>query len=86
LTSSSFRLSLSQTQAIIASALQNPSEYVLKPQREGGGNNLWGDELVKVLSTATPAERSAYILMAKITVRLFALFSCHLIYYFGLLL
>ena len=26
-----------------------PSEWVLKPQREGGGNNLYGEELREVI-------------------------------------
>lgn len=28
-----------------AMALQNPERYVLKPQREGGGNNVYGAEV-----------------------------------------
>lgn len=35
-----------ETAAVIADAMQRPEAYVLKPQREGGGNNLYGDELV----------------------------------------
>ena len=30
------------TQAIMQAAVANPHDYVLKPQREGGGNNLYG--------------------------------------------
>ena len=30
-------------------AIQNGSPWVLKPQREGGGNNLYGAELVEFL-------------------------------------
>lgn len=52
-----------------------PCSYVLKPQREGGGNNLWFNEMVKVLSTASVEERSAYILMQVIRVRLAVCFS-----------
>jgi glutathione synthase len=47
-------------------ALANPHSYVLKPQREGGGNNLYDDELVAELTKMTYAERGAYILMEKI--------------------
>ena len=54
------------TKSIIAKAIANPDAYVLKPQREGGGNNHWGDELVKTLKEATVDERAAYILMARI--------------------
>ena len=53
--------------------LENPGAYVLKPQREGGGNNLYGDELVDALKTYDPAaspgepgDLSAYILMQRI--------------------
>jgi len=51
---------------IVARALSNPGGYVLKPQREGGGNNLYDDELVSALQTMTYAERGGYILMQKI--------------------
>ena len=35
----------------VAMALANPEAYVLKPQREGGGNNLYGDEMCERLQT-----------------------------------
>ncbi|KAF0718940.1 Aste57867_1374 [Aphanomyces stellatus] len=44
----------------------NPQGYVLKPQREGGGNNLYGDEVADAIKTWTPAELEAYILMDRI--------------------
>lgn len=47
-------------------ALADPHGYVLKPQREGGGNNLYDDDLVKELQTMTYEERGAFILMQKI--------------------
>jgi glutathione synthase len=47
-------------------ALKKPELYVMKPQREGGGNNLYGQELHRNLSTLTPEELSAYILMERI--------------------
>ena len=40
--------------------------YVLKPQREGGGNNLFGAELRDALRSMGAAERAAYILMERI--------------------
>ena len=53
--------------------LGNPGGYVLKPQREGGGNNLYGDELTAALRTydpdaspGEPGDLSAYILMQRI--------------------
>lgn len=48
-------------------ALANPDQYVLKPQREGGGNNLYGDEIREVLERVKDStERTSYILMDKI--------------------
>ncbi|KAJ3276092.1 hypothetical protein HDV01_006262 [Terramyces sp. JEL0728] len=44
-------------------ALKNPSKYVLKPQREGGGNNYYGQDIVDQLSKMSPKERSGFILM-----------------------
>jgi glutathione synthase len=39
---------------------------VLKPNCEGGGNNLWGEEGYRALEQVTPNERTMYILMEKI--------------------
>ena len=36
-------LSDPSTQSIMQSAISCPYDYVLKPQREGGGNNLYGE-------------------------------------------
>ncbi|XP_017266719.1 glutathione synthetase [Kryptolebias marmoratus] len=49
-------------------ALAEPERFVLKPQREGGGNNLYGSDIIQVLNAVrgTP-ERTAYILMDKIS-------------------
>lgn len=47
-------------------ALRNPDDWVLKPHREGGGNNFFGDQLVEQLNTMSASERAAYILMEKI--------------------
>lgn len=58
-----------ETKAVIADAIAHPENYVLKPQREGGGNNLWNKEMTEKLSTATVAERSAFILMQRIKPR-----------------
>ncbi|KAG0165883.1 hypothetical protein DFQ28_008167 [Apophysomyces sp. BC1034] len=44
-------------------ALKNPETLVLKPQREGGGHNFYGAEVVDILKNASPEERNAYILM-----------------------
>ena len=34
-----------------------PEAFVLKPQREGGGNNLYGAEMAEALGTMSPSER-----------------------------
>jgi glutathione synthetase len=52
--------------ALKALAISSPDNYVLKPQREGGGNNLYGDEIVHALQTMTASELSAFILMERI--------------------
>ncbi|XP_015736853.1 glutathione synthetase isoform X1 [Coturnix japonica] len=52
---------------IAATAIANPERFVLKPQREGGGNNLYGEELKQVLQRIKDSpERTSYILMDKI--------------------
>lgn len=47
-------------------ALEQPDKFVLKPQREGGGNNLYASELKQALEQMSPKKRSAYILMERI--------------------
>ncbi len=41
-------------------------DWVLKPHREGGGNNFFGDELVELLPKVVAESADAYILMEKI--------------------
>mmetsp|Transcript_16942 Transcript_16942/g.51038 ORF Transcript_16942/g.51038 Transcript_16942/m.51038 type:complete len:272 (+) Transcript_16942:807-1622(+) len=53
-------------QAAVRDALAAPAGYVLKPQREGGGNNLFDEELAEALRTMGEEERSGYILMERI--------------------
>ncbi|XP_060843404.1 glutathione synthetase-like isoform X1 [Rhopalosiphum padi] len=51
----------------IKMALDAPDRFVLKPQREGGGNNLYGEDIrKKLMSCMKSKERSAWILMDKI--------------------
>eukprot|EP00798_Chlamydomonas_sp_ICE-L_P018243 gene18243-24694_t len=57
-------LSAPETAAIVAEAMQRPEAFVLKPQREGGGNNLYDEDLVARLKEGNGL--SAYILMQKI--------------------
>ena len=49
---------------VIAMALADPSAFVLKPQREGGGNNLYGENMVARLQQR--AGLGAFILMQRI--------------------
>jgi len=49
-------------------AIRNPENYVLKPQREGGGNNLYNDDIVaRLTDIGKDDRRCAYILMDKIS-------------------
>lgn len=44
-------------------ALENADNLVMKPQREGGGHNIYGQDIVEALLKLSPKERNAYILM-----------------------
>lgn len=46
-------------------AILTPEGWILKPQREGGGHNLHGDDLREALSTMTSDELSQFVLMEK---------------------
>ena len=50
--------------AAVADAITNPGGYVLKPQREGGGNNIYGDALKAKLQAG--GELGDLILMQRI--------------------
>lgn len=47
-------------------AIERPHDFVLKPQREGGGHNLYDDELEAALRKMSAHERAAYVLMQRI--------------------
>ena len=51
----------------ILEALAHPESWLLKPQREGGGTLVFGDEMTRILGTLTPSQRDEFILMKKIT-------------------
>ena len=51
---------------IINEAMRKPNRFVLKPQREGGGNNLYGVDMANALKSMEEEELSAYVLMDKI--------------------
>ena len=53
------------TAAVVADAIARPDQYVLKPQREGGGNNFYGEALAARLRQGGPG-LAAYILMQRI--------------------
>lgn len=47
-------------------AIANPRQFVIKPQREGGGNNLYGAAVAEALQTMSDEDLAAYILMERI--------------------
>ncbi|KAH0454340.1 hypothetical protein IEQ34_016264 [Dendrobium chrysotoxum] len=54
---------------IVKTAIERPELFVLKPQREGGGNNIYGDdvkEMLLKLQHEKNQEQAAYILMQRI--------------------
>lgn len=54
--------------AAVEMAIKTPERFVLKPQREGGGNNVYGEEIRDaVMKMKNSKERSAWILMDRIT-------------------
>lgn len=58
--------STADVQAAIDDALLHPENYVLKPQREGGGHNFYGADVAAKLRSFSPKELSAHILMQRI--------------------
>lgn len=52
---------------IINRAIKDPRKFVVKPQREGGGNNIYDDQIPNFLQENKDSdERSAYIIMDRI--------------------
>ncbi|XP_010921962.1 glutathione synthetase, chloroplastic isoform X1 [Elaeis guineensis] len=54
---------------VVKSAIERPEFFVLKPQREGGGNNIYGDKVRETLirlQQEGSEELAAYILMQRI--------------------
>ena len=49
---------------LIKKAEVNPDRYVLKPQKEGGGNNYYGDKIRQMLSEELNLRQ--YLLMERI--------------------
>eukprot|EP01064_Diplonema_japonicum_P029871 TRINITY_DN4931_c0_g1_i1.p1 TRINITY_DN4931_c0_g1~~TRINITY_DN4931_c0_g1_i1.p1 ORF type:complete len:460 (+),score=111.44 TRINITY_DN4931_c0_g1_i1:106-1485(+) len=52
--------------AVIAAAIENPADWLLKPQREGGGSLIFDEAMVQVLKNLTLPQRAEFILMKKI--------------------
>ncbi|XP_006610572.1 glutathione synthetase-like [Apis dorsata] len=53
-----------EAEEIINNAITNPKKYVLKPQREGGGNNIYNEDIkLHFESMKNSKERTAWILM-----------------------
>ncbi|KAH0950533.1 hypothetical protein HN011_001841 [Eciton burchellii] len=51
----------------VAMGMKEPNKFVLKPQREGGGNNVYNDEIrMRLNSMKDSQERTAWILMDRI--------------------
>jgi glutathione synthase len=47
-------------------AVENPEMYVLKPQKEGGGNNLYGDDVKTKLLDLSDPNLSSYIIQPRV--------------------
>lgn len=47
-------------------ARERPDDFVLKPQREGGGNNLYREELRQAIEEMDAEERGGFVLMERI--------------------
>lgn len=51
---------------IIDKVLKDPESYVIKPQREGGGNNIYGKDIPQFIKELKEDEYSSYIVMSRI--------------------
>jgi len=52
--------------AAVADATERPERYVLKPQREGGGHNFFGRQMVSALRSWPASRLAGFILMQRI--------------------
>lgn len=46
--------------------IEQCEDFVLKPQREGGGNNIYGEDVRRELERMSSEERAGYVLMERI--------------------
>jgi glutathione synthetase len=51
---------------ILEEAVAKPEGFVLKPQREGGGNNIYGKDVATTIKKLKQEELAGYILMQRI--------------------
>ena len=62
---------MTQSEEEVANILQrvadNPDGFVLKPQREGGGNNFYGADILTHLQRIDSSQHAAYVIMARLT-------------------
>jgi glutathione synthase len=61
-----------EVQSIIKNAIENPQNFVMKPQKEGGGNNFFDDDIPKLLNKMLENPKEAgelktYLIMERIT-------------------
>ena len=66
-----------EVNTIVEKAIKNPHDYVLKPQKEGGGNNFFDDELKQNLIKAKSSNMNThylgtYLIMERINPPMFA--------------
>jgi len=47
----------------LARLAENPDDFVMKPQREGGGNNIYGKDIPPFLAKLSEKDKEGYILM-----------------------
>jgi len=55
-----------ELRALIERVVSHPEQFVMKPQREGGGNNFYGEEMVAQLRSLEKTQLAAFILMERI--------------------
>lgn len=66
-----------ETDDMIKKAIINPQDFVLKPQKEGGGNNFFDETLKsKLLNIENEDELQSYLLMEKINPPMIP--ACHM--------
>lgn len=58
-----------EAEAAAAAAVASPDDFVVKPQREGGGHNLYGEEAAAALTSMPADQLQAYILMERLRPR-----------------